>query len=80
MEPIADMIQGAICIRDSQRNVDMCVICVKVVIQIMILDNSGVVVKSEQQRPNNRTLGNTTRSGECGRETVCYLYGLLCTS
>ena len=44
----------------------MCVICVKVVIQVMTLDNRAEwgSVESEQQRPKNRTLGDTTRSGE----------------
>ena len=67
------------CIRSSQRNVDLCIICEKVVVQVMILDNRAEWpnVKSEQQRPQNRTLGDTTRSGQCGRETVCNLYGLV---
>ena len=48
----------------------------------MILDNRAEwrSVKSEQQRPQNRTLGDTIRSGKCGRETVCNLYGLVSTS
>ena len=62
MATIAELIQGTICIRGSQRNVDLCIICVKVVIQIMILDNRAEwrSVKSEQQRSQNRTLGDTT--------------------
>ena len=48
----------------------MCIICVKVVVQVMILDNRAEwrSVKSELQRPQNRTLGTPHEVGSAAEK------------